>query len=152
MVKEKKNHTIPHSTKRQMIFFSWTKDILIYVTVLNLFVEYNPAKIIDSFTVSILTAILLKIILELILRLEHIVADVFKANKVLKVFFIWLILFGSKFLILELVNFVFGEHVELGGFWDVFLLALTLLLTRQAFQWIYQGLGNNKSSHTEPSS
>lgn len=152
MVKEKKNHTIPHNTKRQMIFFSWTKDILIYVTVLNLFVEYNPAKIIDSFTVSILTAILLKIILELILRLEHIVADVFKANKVLKVFFIWLILFGSKFLILELVNFVFGEHVELGGFWDVFLLALTLLLTRQSFQWIYQGLGNNKSSHTEPSS
>jgi hypothetical protein len=35
-------------TKRQLIFFSWTKDILIYTIVLNLFVEYNPKIIIDS--------------------------------------------------------------------------------------------------------
>jgi hypothetical protein len=148
MGSEKKPIALPHTTKRQMIFFSWTKDILIYVIVLNLFVEYSPVMIIDSFTVSIFTAIILKIILELILRLEHIVADVFKANKVLKVFFVWLILFGSKFLILELVNFVFGEHVELGKFWDVFLLALTLLLVRQAFLRIYLGLG--KSEPTQP--
>jgi hypothetical protein len=47
-------------------------------------------------------------------------------------------------LILELVNIVFGEHVVLGKFWDVFFLALTLLLVRQAFQWIYLGLGKTE--------
>jgi hypothetical protein len=143
---EMKNVAGLHTTHRQQVFFSWTKDILIYVIILNLFVEYSPVVIIDSFTISILTAILLKILLELIFTLEHKVSDVFKDNKALKVFFIWLILFGSKFLILELVNFVFGEHVQLGTFWDVFLLALTLLLVRQTFLWIYLGLGKKDPS------
>ncbi len=150
MTSEKKSVAISHATKGQMIFFSWTKDILIYVTVLNLFVEYNPVKIIDSFTVSIFTAILLKVLLEIILAFEHKVADVFKANKVLKIFSIWLILFSSKFLILEFVNLFFGQHVALGKFWDVFLLAFTLLFVRQAFQWIYQGLGKSKLPRKEP--
>ena len=143
---KQKSDTVLHTTHRQQVFFSWTKDILIYVIVLNLFVEYSPVVIIDSFTISIFTAILLKILLEIILALEHKVADVFKENKVLKVFFIWLILFGSKFLILEFVNLVFGQHVELGKFWDVFFLALTLLLVRQAFLWIYKSLGRHDPS------
>ena len=146
MTSVKKSGALPHTTRGQMIFFSWTKDILIYVVVLNLFVEFNPLVIIDSFTLSIFTAILLKILLELILTFEHKVVDVFKANKVLRFFFMWLILFGSKFLILELVNLVFGDHVDLGKFWDVFFLALSLLLVRQALLWVYQRLG--KTEHT----
>jgi hypothetical protein len=151
MTSEKKSVAIPHATRGQMIFFSWTKDILIYVTVLNLFVEYNPVKIIDSFTVSILTAVLLKVLLEIILTFEHKVSDVFKANKVLRIFFVWLILFSSKFLILEFVNIVFGEHVALGKFWDVFLLAFTLLLVRKVIYWIYQGLGKSEPQRKEAS-
>ena len=149
MTSETKNIAVPHTTRGQMVFFSWTKDILIYVIVLNLFVEYSPIMVIDSFTLSIFTAILLKILLEIILTFEHKVADIFKANKVLKIFFVWLILFSSKFLILELINLVFGEHVALGKFWDVFLLAFTLLLVRKAIQWIYQGLGKSELSHIE---
>ena len=67
-------------TRRQMIFFSWTKDVLIYVVVLNLFVEYVEAVVIDSFTISILTAILLKALLDLILGLEHRVDHFFEAR------------------------------------------------------------------------
>ena len=152
MTSVKKTVALTPTTKAQRVFFSWTKDILIYVTVLNLFVEYNPLVIIDSFTISIFTAILLKILLELILTLEHKVVDVFKANKVLRFFFVWLILFGSKFLILELVNLVFGDHVELGKFWDVFFLALSLLLVRQALLWVYQRLGNKEHALKDGSS
>jgi len=149
MTTEKKRVVMPHTTKGQMVFFSWTKDILIYVIVLNLFVEFSPVVIIDSFTISIFTAILLKILLEIILAFEHKVADVFKANKILKIFFVWLILFSSKFLILGFVNIFFGEHVDLGKFLDVFLLAFTLLLVRKIIQWIYQGLGKSERNHPE---
>jgi hypothetical protein len=41
-------------TRGQGIFISWTTDILIYITVLNLFVQYNSKIVIDSFTISIL--------------------------------------------------------------------------------------------------
>ena len=130
-------------TRRQMIFTSWTKDVLIYIIVLNLFVEYNSKIIIDSFTISILTAILLKILLEIILKLEHRVSNVFKSYKVLRILLVWLILFGSKFLILEVVDVVFGDHVELGKFLDVILLVIALMVAREVFQRIYLALGNS---------
>jgi hypothetical protein len=131
-------------TKRQLVFFSWTKDILIYIIVLNLFVEYNAKIMIDSFTISIFTAILLKILLEIILKLEHKVSATLSAYKVLRIFLVWLILFGSKFLILEVVDIVFGEHVELGKFLDVIVLVIALMVAREIFQQIYLALGERQ--------
>ena len=131
-------------TRQQMIFASWAKDVLIYIIVLNLFVEYNHKIIIDSFTISIFTAILLKILLEIVLNIEHKVADFFKSYKVLRIFLVWLILFGSKFLILEVVDMVFGNHVELGKFLDVILLVIILMVAREVFQRIYLSLGRNE--------
>jgi hypothetical protein len=141
-------------TRRQMIFFSWTKDVLIYIIVLNLFVEYNYKIVIDSFTISIFTAILLKILLEIILKFEHNVADFFKArpgklSKFLRIMSTWIILFLSKFLILEVVDFVFGEHVELGKFLDVLTLVIALIVAREIFQWIYLSLGSSETVTAE---
>jgi hypothetical protein len=45
---------------------------------------------------------------------------------------LWLVLFGSKFLVLEAVHLVFGHRVSLGGFFSVTLLILALLLSRAA--------------------
>ena len=142
MPNEKPIATMP--TRRQLIFASWTKDVLIYIIVLNLFVEYNPKIIIDSFTISIFTAILLKILLEVILKLEYKVSEVFKSYKVLRIFLVWMILFGSKFLILEVVDLVFGDHVDLGKFLDVILLVITLMVAREVVQRIYFSLGQNE--------
>ena len=148
MSSDKKPIEFAPPTKRQVIFLSWTKDVLIYIIVLNLFVEYNPKIIIDSFTISIFTAILLKILLEIILKLEHRVASVFAAYKFLRILFVWLILFGSKFLILEVVDLVFGKHVELGKFLDVIVLVIALMVTREVFQWIYLALGEHETKIT----
>ena len=148
MTSEEKSPPLAQPTKRQLIFFSWTKDVLIYIIILNLFVEYNTKIIIDSFTISIFTAILLKILLEIILQLEHKVSAALKTHKVLRIFLVWLILFGSKFLILEVVDIVFGEHVELGKFLDVIILVIALMVAREAFQWIYLALGNKDPKET----
>ena len=144
MASNKKPIALESPTKRQLVFFSWTKDVLIYILVLNLFVEYNPKMVIDSFTISIFTAILLKILLEIILKLEQRVAAFFEGRKVLQIFFVWLILFGSKFVILEVVDLVFGEHVELGKFLDVIWLVIALMVARDIFQRIYQALGERE--------
>jgi hypothetical protein len=149
MSSEKVPAAMPAPTRRQLTFFSWTKDVLIYVIVLNLFVEYNAKIIIDSFTISIFTAILLKILLEIILTLEHRVSDVFKPYKVLRIFLVWLILFGSKFVILEVVDLVFGEHVELGKFLDVIVLVIALMVARELFQRIYVALGSGETVPAE---
>ncbi|GAA1748773.1 hypothetical protein [Luedemannella helvata] len=45
---------------------------------------------------------------------------------------LWVVLFGSKFLVLESVDLVFGDQVSLGGFLSVSVLIIMLLLARTA--------------------
>ena len=141
-------------TRRQLIFFSWTKDVLIYIIVLNLFVEYVEKVVIDSFTISIFTAILLKTLLDVILGLEHRVAHFFeerpgKLSKFLRIMSTWLILFLSKFFILEVVDLVFGDHVELGKFLHVLSLVIALMVAREVVQRIYMALGSSETVPAE---
>ena len=138
-------------TRAQLVFSSWTKDVLIYVIVLNLFVEWVDAIVIDSFTISILTAIVLKALLDVILGLEHRVAHFFEQRdrpvaKVLRVLAMWLILFASKFVILEVIDLIFGEHVELGKFIHVLSLVLVMMITREVVQRIYESLGRSQAA------
>ena len=42
-------------------------DVFVYIVVLNLAIEYMPSVISESFSLSILTAILLKIALEIVI-------------------------------------------------------------------------------------
>ena len=142
------------SSRRQLFFYSWTRDVLIYVVVLNLFVEYLPKVVIDSFTVSILTAILLKALLDLILRFEHRVAHFFKARpgnlaRFLRIISTWLILFVSKFVILEAEDLIFGEHVELGTFVHILALVMALMVAREVVRRIFLALGSSETTLAE---
>jgi len=133
-------------TRKQEIFFSWMSDVLIYTVVLNLFVEYVDAVIIDSFTISIFTAVLLKILLDIVMRFEHRVHHFFAQKegaffKVLGTVSLFAILFFGKLFILEVVNFVFGDHVELGHFIEVVALVLALMITRRLFEVLFKKLG-----------
>ena len=38
-------------TRRQQRFASWVTDVLVYIVVLNLFIEYVPRAIAESFTI-----------------------------------------------------------------------------------------------------
>jgi hypothetical protein len=107
-------------SNRQRLFIRYFTAILIDLVVLNLFVEYWKYVVIDSFTVSLLCAIVLQILLKLTIAVEHRVAAYFNARKggfarFLRFFCAWLVLFGSKFVILEALDFVFGDTVSFGG-------------------------------------
>jgi hypothetical protein len=133
-------------SKKQDIFVSWMSDVLIYIVVLNLFVEYLPAVIIESFTISILTAVLLKILLDLVMGIEHNVHSFFEKRegaiyRVLGTVSLFTILFFGKLFILETVNLVFGDHVELGHFIEVVALVLALMITRRLVHGFYVRLG-----------
>ena len=118
-------------------------DVFVYVVVLNLFVEYLPQVLSETFTLSLLTAILLKGVLEVVVAAKNRVKSRFRqastpTGKVVAAVMLWVVLFGSKFLVLEAVNLVFGDRVSLGGFFSVTLLILTLLLSRAAVRRLLQ--------------
>ena len=110
-------------------------DVFVYVVVLNLAVEYVPGVISEGFTLSLLTAVLLKVALELVLILKGRLVSRFRGaetrgGKVAFGLAIWLVAVGSKIAVLELVDLVFGDSVSLGGFVSVTLLVMALLLSR----------------------
>jgi hypothetical protein len=87
------------------------------VVVLNLFVEYLPQVISETFTLSLLTAVLLKAVLEAVVAAKNRVKARFRqastpAGKVVAAVMLWVVLFASKFPVLEVVALVFGDRVS----------------------------------------
>ena len=119
-------------------------DVFVYVVVLNLFVEYLPQVLSETFTLSLLTAVLLKAVLEVVVAAKNRVKARFRqastpTGKVVAAVMLWVVLFGSKFLVLEVVALVFGDRVSLGGFFSVTALILALLVSRAAVRRLLQG-------------
>ena len=112
-------------------------DVFVYVVVLNLAIEYVPSVISEGFTLSLLTAVLLKLVLEAVIILKTRVIDRLRAapnkrGKAAAAVALWAVAAGSKFVVLELVDLVFGDAVSLGGFIPVTLLVVALLVSRAA--------------------
>jgi len=112
-------------------------DVFVYVVVLNLAIEYLPVVISEGFTLSLLTAVVLKLALEVVIWLKgHVVRRLRAADrlpvKVLLGATLWVVAAGSKFVVLLIVDMVFGDAVSLGGFFSVTLLIVALLVSRSA--------------------
>lgn len=133
-------------TRKQEIYFDWMSDVLIYTVVLNLFVEHVDNVVIDSFTISLLTAVLLKILLDIVMRAEHTVKEFWGDKEgtlasILGAVSLIAILFFGKLMILWVVDIVFGDHVELGHFIEVVALVLALMITRELVHRLFLALG-----------
>ena len=133
-------------TRGQVVFASWMTDVLVYIVVLNLFIEYVPTVITESFTISIFTAVVLKLLIDAIAGLEHRVRGWFSERegpiwRGLGVIAVFSILFISKFVVLEIISIIFGDRASLGGFIEVALLVVTMILARRGVTWVYRRLG-----------
>jgi hypothetical protein len=133
-------------TRAQVRFWRALTNILVYIVVLNLFVEYVHTVVIDSFTVSILTAILLWLMLGAIMRIEYRLRGFFERRegwpfRVLRYFSVWAILFLSKFVILDVVALATAGRATLGQFLEVIAITLSLIAAEFVLGWIYRRLG-----------
>lgn len=124
MTKPDKDFMEPASAQvpssRQKLFLRYFIAILIDLVVLNLFVQYSEKVYVATFTTSLFAALLLQLLLRLTIAIEHRVADYFNAMKggfakFMRYLSAWLILFASKFVILEAIVLAFGDDVHFGG-------------------------------------
>ena len=134
-------------TRAQAWYLDWSVDILIYTVVLNLFVEYVDGVVIDSFTISLLTAILMKLMLVLLSKPEEplsawVSSKGTAAAKAIGLFGVFVILFGGKLLILWVVDLVFGDRVEL-GLVEVVVVILAMMVARKLMDWTFDRLGTS---------
>lgn len=110
--------TLP--TDRQRLFVLFFVGTLIDLVVLGLFAEFSDKVYVDSFSTTLLAAIALQVLLKVTIWCEHRVLARFKGKtgaawKTGKFLVAWLILFGSKFVILEALSLLFAKDVHFEG-------------------------------------
>ena len=136
-------------TKHQQLFVQVFTAILIDLVILNLFNEYWDQVVIDSFTISLLAAVLLQVLLRTTIKIEHRISGYFDQksggfNKVLKYLSLWAVLFGSKFIILGAIERIFGDRVLfLGAYHGIitFIIVIVVMLLAENLivkinQWV----------------
>jgi hypothetical protein len=144
---------MPHSAElpsnRQRMFLRYYAGVLMDLVVLNLFAEYSDKVDVDTFTTSLWAAVVLQLLLKATIALEHKAMDLFKGktggwNTFLKYFIAWLILFGSKFVILEALAQVFGDKVKFLGIWHgiitLIVVVVVMLVAEEIVVRIYRRL------------
>jgi hypothetical protein len=133
----------------QRLFVRYFTGTLIDLVVLNLFDQYWDKVTVSSFTVSLLAAVLLQVLLKITVAIEHRVGQFFKGRPgalmtFLRFFFAWLVLFGSKFVILEALSRAFGHNVHFSGVWHgiipLIIVVVVMLVAEEVVVRIYRRL------------
>jgi len=124
--------TLP--TDRQRLFVLFFVGTLIDMVVLGLFAEYTDKVYVDSFTTTLLAAIALQVLLKATIWCEHRVLARFKGKAgaawtATKFFVAWLILFGSKFVILEALALLFEKDLHFEGIWHGIIWLIIVVVT-----------------------
>ncbi|KDN30477.1 membrane protein [Vibrio fortis] len=144
----------------QRLFVGYTLAVLVDLVVLNFFDEYWEYVNIESFTISFIAAILLQLLLKLSIGLEHKIADYFKnkpgtAPKVYRGISTYIILVGSKFVMLEAINILFGDKVSftgpLNGVVAFFAVVFVILISEIVVSKIYFALNDSNQKQVQQS-
>lgn len=104
----------------QLLFVGYTLAVLVDLVVLSLLAEFWGCITIDSFSIALMVAILLQLLLKLSIAGEHKLTSYFKskpgtAPKVYRAISTYIILVGSKIIMLEAVNLTFGSAISFSG-------------------------------------
>jgi hypothetical protein len=134
---------------RQRLFLLYFVGALVDLVVLGLFDEYSDKVFVDSFTTMLLASIVLQLLLKATIAVEHKVASYFKSKpggfmKFMRFFCAWLVLFGSKFVILEALSLAFGDSVKFEGVWHgivwLIIVVVTMVIAEEIVVRIYRRL------------
>ena len=134
---------------RQRLFLLYFVGALVDLVVLGLFDQYSDKVFVDTFTTMLLASIVLQLLLKATIAVEHKVAAYFKSKpggfmKFMRFFCAWLVLFGSKFVILEALSFAFGHSVKFEGVFHgivwLIIVVLTMVLMEEIVVRIFRRL------------
>ena len=137
-------------SKRQQVFLRYTYLVLIDLVVLNLFDQYWDWAHIGPFSISLLAAILLQVLLQATIAIEHFLADHFKQQPgkwavTARALSTVVIVIGSKFGILWAIKFAFDDSVSFTGpkhgLVAFYVVVIAIVVTEQIFFKIYRSLG-----------
>ncbi|WP_439136297.1 hypothetical protein [Pseudomaricurvus sp.] len=107
-------------SSRQKLFVRYTLAILIDLVVLGLFNQFWGRVHVETFSVALMAAAMMQLLLQGTFKVEHYVSDYFKAKsgtaaKCAYGVTAWFILFVSKFIMLGAIEVVFSGQIHFEG-------------------------------------
>lgn len=136
-------------TSKQLLFKELFVGTLIYVTVLGFFNDYTSLVEAKSFSTLFLASIILEVLTYLTLLLKNRIMSRLKDKpgtgyRALMFFGIWLVLFLSKFVFIWAIDAVFGNAMNINGFFGVLWVALSVTVIHKLADKIFMSLGSHK--------
>ena len=130
--------------RRQKLFRELILGTLLYTVVLGFFNDYTDILHTSSYSVTFALAVVMEGLTFLTFLSKDRVIAWFKnrdtkASKYLMVFSVWLILFFSKFVFIEVIALIFRD-VKISGFIGVLLMVACLTLAERLIYFIDQKL------------
>jgi hypothetical protein len=132
-------------TTKQKIFWDMILGILVYAVVLGFFEDYTNIISTWSYSITFFVAIVMQVLTYLTFWLKSKVVNHFKGKEGKKyvaglVFFVWLIMFFSKFVFLAVIDFIFGNSVEISGFIGLVIIIVVMSLFKKSIDVVYAKL------------
>ena len=153
MLKEESFTPAKSYNQRQEFFLKYTLIVLIDLVVLGLFNQYWDLVFIETFTIAVFAAMLLQFLMQVAIKIEHIVADYFFEGKtgarvkIMRGVSAWVIIFISKLVILEAINLSFGDSVvfsgPIHGVISFLTVVIAIIIAEQGVMWTYRSLADS---------
>jgi len=133
---------IINQNPKQKIFLDMILGILVYAVVLGFFEDYTNILNTWSYSITFFVAIVMQILTYITFWLKFQVVKTFKGKKGKKylaalIFGVWVIMFFSKFVFLGVIDFIFGNSVEISGFIGILIIIITMTLVKKVIDEIY---------------
>lgn len=135
--------------ERQLAFKELFVGTLIYAVVLGFFNDYTSIVYAKGFSTIFFASIVLELLTYLALMLKSSVVSGFKGkegskSKLLMGFSVWLIMFLSKFVFIWVIDIIFGNNININGFFGILILVLCVTVVHKVADLIFIKLGDTK--------
>ena len=131
----------------QLAFKEIFVGTLIYAVVLGFFNDYTDIVHARSFSAIFYASMLLEVLTFMAFVIKGQVVKWLKQHSgiiytVAMLFCVWLVMFLSKFVFIWSINFVFGDNVNINGFFGVLWVALSVTVVHGLVDYVFVKLGD----------
>lgn len=134
---------------RQLFFKEMFVGTLIYAVVLGFFNDYTSLVYAKSFSIIFYAAIVLELLTYLAFLLKGKIIGWLQVRsgalyKILMFICVWLVMFVSKFVFIWTIDMIFGNYINIYGFFGILLVVLCVTIVHKLADKTFVALGDNK--------
>lgn len=135
---------------KQLLFKDFFVATLIYAIVLGFLNDYTSIVYAKSFSTIFFAAFVLQALTHLTFLLKYKIVNWLKNRqgliyKIAMLFFVWLVMFTSKFVLIWVIDLFFGNSININGFFGILIIVVTVIAIHKLADKIFIKLGESKN-------